>query len=170
MVKKFGYERTPYVLAATVCDKEHDGRFSYKNKDWARTIPVLENADGIGGNRNREFVVQSHPAITDGFVTTARREYLLSLPLAKKDIKAEALNILCIFQDARQPNSPSGTRYIARISPDFLARAKTTDTDRLMAMLPFQSLSFSTLEGRWGTYALSFQDEDRFQKLQMRKP
>ena len=38
VVKKFGYDRTLYVLAATVRDKEHDGRFSYKNKDWARTM------------------------------------------------------------------------------------------------------------------------------------
>ena len=148
MVKKFGYDRTLYVLAATVRDKKHDGRFSYKNKDWARTIPVFEDADRIGGDRNREFVVQSHPALVDGFVTTARHEYLLSLPLTKEDIKAEAVNILCKFQDAREPNSPSRTHYIAQISPDFLARAKTKDTDRLMAMLPFQSLSFSTLEGR----------------------
>ena len=94
--------------------------------------------------------MQSHPALVDGFVTTARHEYLLSLPLTKEDIKAEAVNILCKFQDAREPNSPSRTHYIAQISPDFLARAKTKDTDRLMAMLPFQSLSFSTLEGRRG--------------------
>ena len=32
---------------STVRDKEHDGRFSYKNKDWARTIPVFEDADRI---------------------------------------------------------------------------------------------------------------------------
>ncbi len=170
VVKKFGYDRTLYVLAATVRDKKHDGRFSYKNKDWARTIPVFEDADRIGGDRNRAFVVQSHPALVDGFVTTARHEYLLSLPLTKEDIKAEAVNILCKFQDAREPNSPSRTHYIAQISPDFLARAKTKDTDRLMAMLPFQSLSFSTLEGRRGTYALISQDENRFQKLQLRKP
>ena len=170
VVRKFGYDRTLYVLAATVRDKEHDGRFSYKNKDWARTIPVFEDADRIGGDRNREFVVQSHPALVDGFVTTARHEYLLSLPLTKEDIKAEALNILCKFQDAREPNSPNGTHYMAQISPDFLARAKSKDTDRLMAMLPFQSLSFSTLEGRRGTYALISQDENRFQKLQLRKP
>ena len=170
VVKKFGYDRTLYVLAATVRDKEHDGRFSYKNKDWARSIPVFEDADRIGGDRNREFVVQSHPALVDGFVTTARHEYLLSLPLTKEDIKAEALNILCKFQDAREPNSPNGTHYMAQISPDFLARAKSKDTDRLMAMLPFQSLSFSTLEGRRGTYALITKDEDRFQKLVLRKP
>ena len=114
--------------------------------------------------------MQSHPALTDAFVTTARHEYLLSLPLTKEDIKAEALNILCKFQDVREPNSPNSTHYMAQISPDFLARAKTKDTDRLMSMLPFQSLSLSKLEGHQGTFALIVKDEDRFQKLVLRKP
>ena len=59
---------------------------------------------------------------------------------------------------------------MAQISPDFLARAKTKDHDRLMAMLPFQSLTLSTLNGRKGTYALIRQDENRFQPLVLRRP
>lgn len=59
---------------------------------------------------------------------------------------------------------------MAQVSPDFLARAGSKDTDRLMSMLPFQSLSLSGLEGRKGTYALISKDEDRFQKLVLRKP
>ena len=164
IVKKFGYERTLFVLAATVRNGEHDGRYSRANKDWAKTVPVFDT------ERSVWYSLRSHPVLADAFVSTARHEYLLSLPLTKEDIKAEALNILCKFQDARQPNSPNGTHYMAQISPDFLARAKTKDTDRLMAMLPFQSLSFSTLEGRKGTYALISQDENRFQKIQLRKP
>ena len=164
IVKKFGYERTLFVLAATVRNGEHDGRYSRANKDWAKTVPVFDT------ERSTWYSLRSHPVLADAFVSTARHEYLLSLPLTKEDIKAEALNILCKFQDARQPNSPNGTHYMAQISPDFLARAKTKDTDRLMSMLPFQSLSFSTLEGRKGTYALISQDENRFQKIQLRKP
>ena len=95
---------------------------------------------------------------------------MLSLPLTKDDIKKEALNILCKFQDAREPKSPNGTHFMARISPDFLARANTKDTDRLMSMLPFQTLSFSKLEGREGMFALISKDENRFQKLVLRKP
>ena len=164
VVQKFGYERTLFVLAATVENNLHDGRYSSANKDWARTVPVFDS------KRSGEYAVRSHPVLVDAFLATARHEYLLSLPLTKEDIKAEALNILCKFQDAREPNSPNGTHYMAQISPDFLARAKTKDTDRLMAMLPFQSLSFSTLEGRRGTYALITRDENRFQKLVLRKP
>ena len=171
VVEKFGYDRTLYVLAVTVRRMDWDGRISSKNKEWARTVPVIEDPDGWGNDRNACFVVsQCHPGLTNMFITEARHEYLLSLPLTKEDIKAEALNILCNFQDAREPNSPNGTHYMAQISPDFLARAKTKDTDRLMAMLPFQSLSFSILEGREGRYALITRDENRFQKLVLRKP
>ena len=164
VVQKFGYERMLFVLAATVQSHEHDGRYSRSNKDWARTVPIFDS------KRNIEYAVNSHPVLVDAFLTTARHEHLLSLPLTKEDIKAEALNILCKFQDAREPNSPNGTHYMAQISPDFLARANTKDVDKLMSMLPFQSLSFSTLEGREGRYALITKDEDRFQKLQLRKP
>ena len=84
VVKRFGYERTLYVLANTVQDMEGDGRVSRANKDWAR--------------------------------------------------------------------------------------AKTKDHDRLMAMLPFQSLTLSTLNGRKSTYALIRQDENRFRPLVLRRP
>ena len=164
VVKKFGYERTLFVLAATVRNGEHDGRYSQANKNWAKTVPVFDS------ERSSQYTVISHPVLVDAFVDTARHEYLLSLPLTKEDIKAEALNILSKFQNAREPNSPGGTHYMAEISPDFLARAKTKDHDRLMAMLPFQSLAFSTLEGRRGTFALISGDENRFQKLVLRRP
>ena len=164
VVKKFGYERTLFVLAATVRNGEHDGRYSQANKNWAKTVPVFDS------ERSSQYTVISHPVLVDAFVNTARHEYLLSLPLTKEDIKAEALNILSKFQNAREPNSPNGTHYMAQVSPDFLARASTKDTDRLMAMLPFQSLSLSGLEGRKGTFALILKDEDRFQKLVLRRP
>ena len=171
IVERFGYERMLYVLAVTVKAMEWDGRISKANKNWARTVPVFENKDGFGLDRNTAFAVtQCHPGLTDMFVTAARHEYLLSLPLTKEDIKAEALNILSKFQDAREPNSPNGTHYMAQISPDFLARANTKDMDRLMAMLPFQTLSLSGLEDRKGKFALISKDENRFQKLVLRKP
>lgn len=171
VVKQFGYERTLYVLAVTVRHMDFDGRISRDNKRWAQTVPVFENKDAWGDDRNTRFVVdQCHPGLTDLFVTAARHEHLLSLPLKRDDIKREALNILCQFQDTREPNSPGGTHFMAHVSPDFLARAKTKDQDRLMSMLPFPSLALSTLEGRKGTYALISKDEDRFQKLRLRKP
>lgn len=113
---------------------------------------------------------RSHPGIIDLFVDMARHEYLLSQPLTKEDIHAEAARILSAFQAEREPNSPHGTHFMAQVDPDFLARASTKDHDRLMAMLPFQSLTLSGLEGRKGVYALITKDEDRTKPLRQRRP
>ncbi len=163
VIAEFGFDRTLYVLANTVREKEWDGRIDQRSKDWARTIPIFDDNDGFGGNRNREFVVdQSHPGLVDLFVKQARREYLLSQPLTKEDIKAEALNILSQFQDTLEPNSPEGTYFMAKVSPDFLARASSEDQARLMKELPFPSLFLSILKDRAGVFAFISQDEDRF--------
>ena len=171
VVEQFGYDRTLYVLANTVRHKEHDGRISRDNKAWARTIPIFEDPDAWGKGRNVEFVVDGHnPGLVDLFINVARHEYLLTQPLTKDDIRAEAARILSAFQAAREPNSPSGTHFMAQVSPDFLARANSKNRNRLVSMLPFRSLSISTLEGRKGVYALITKDEDRTQSLRLRKP
>lgn len=167
VVKRFGYERTLYVLANTVQNMDHDERVSRANKEWAKTIPVVfEN-----GKRDFSYLItHAHPGVLNMFVSEVRHKYLLTLPLKREDIKAEAQRILTEFQNAPEPNSPNGTHYMAQVSPDFLARAKTKDHDRLMAMLPFQSLTISTLNDRKGTFALIRQDENRFQRLVLRRP
>ena len=171
VVEQFGYDRTLYVLANTVRYKEHDGRISRDNKAWARTIPVFEDPDAWGKDSNVEFVVDGHnPGLVDSFINVARHEYLLTQPLTKEDIQAEAARILSALQAAREPNSPSGTHFMVQVSPDFLARANSRDKNRLVSMLPFRSLSVSTLEGRKGVYALITKDEDRAQPLQLRRP
>ena len=167
----FGYDRTLYVLANSIRQKDWDGRISDANKRWASTILVYKDPDGFGSNRNTDFVVgRVHPGLLDLFAAQARHEHLLSLPLTRENIKAEALNILSQFQNAREPNSPSGTHFIAQVSPDFLARAKDKDRERMMNMLPFESLALCSLDGRTGTYATIRADENRFQKLRLRKP
>lgn len=171
VVEQFGYDRTLYVLANTVRHKEHDGRISRDNKTWARTIPIYEDPDAWGNDRNVEFVVDGHnPGLVDLFINAARHEYLLTQPLTKDDIRAEAARILSAFQAAREPNSPSGTHFMVQVSPDFLARANSKNQNRLVSMLPFRSLSISTLEGRKGVYVLITKDEDRAQSLRLRKP
>ena len=167
----FGYDRMLHVCANTIRQKEWDGRISQDNIQWARTLPIYEDKGGFGHDRRMDYIVdRSHPGLFDMFAKAARHEYLLSLPLTKDDIKAEALNILTQFQNAREPNSPGGTHYTARVSPDFLARAKDKERDRMTGMLPFESLALSTLEGRKGIYATISKDENRFQKLRLRKP
>ena len=167
---QFGYERMFYVLANTAQRKDFDGRISRDNKDWAKTIPVFEDKDYFGDDRRSSFEVDScNPGLTDIFINQARREYLLTQPLTKQDIQAEAARLLRRLQSEREPNSPSGTHFMAQISPDYLIRASTKDQDRLFAMLPFKSLTFSTLKDQKGIFAFIQKDENRDQPLRQRK-
>lgn len=171
VIAEFGFDRTLYVLANTVREKDWDGRIDRKNKDWARTIPVFDDENGFGDNRNLEFIVdRAHPGLVDLFINQARREYLLTQPLTKEDIQAEAARLLRRLQAEREPNSPSGTHFMTQISPDFLIRASTKDHDRLFALLPFKSLTFSMLKDRKGIFAFIQKDENRDQPLRLRKP
>lgn len=165
VVDAFGYDRVLYVLAVTVREKDWDGRFSHDNKDWANTVPVFEDTDSWGGNRNCEFVVDAHPGLTDIFTRQARREFLLTQPITKEDIQAEAARILGRFQSEREPNSPSGTHFMVQVSQDFLLRASSKDQDKLFDMLPFSTLTFSGLNGRTGICALISKDESRDKPL-----
>lgn len=169
VVEQYGYDRTLYVLANTVRQKDWDGRISRDNKAWAKTIPVYEDMDKWGGDRCREFVVnQAHPGLLDLFTTQARHDYLLTQPLAKEDIQKEAARLLNRLQEPSQPNSPNSTHYMAQISSDFLARASSKEQDKLFSMLPFQSLTFSGIKDRQGIFAMISKEENRNQPL--RKP
>lgn len=169
VVEQFGYDRTLYVLANTVRQKDWDGRISRENKEWAKTIPVYEDKDSWGGDRRCEFVVdRAHTGLMDLFTTQARREYLLTQPLTKEDIQQEAARLLGRLQEPSQPNSSSGTHFMAQISQDFLLRASSKDQDRLFSMLPFQSLTFSGIKDRKGIFAMISKEENRNQPL--RKP
>ncbi len=64
VVEQFGFDRVRYVLAATVQEKDYDGRFSRSNKAWAAQTSV---------SGNNQFVVESHPAVLDGFISQFRR-------------------------------------------------------------------------------------------------
>ena len=78
VIEQFGYTRTLYVLANTVQQMEWDGRFSPANKAWAKTVDIPPNPDGFGGDRNLDFVVDSHPGLVDLFLSQARQDYLRS--------------------------------------------------------------------------------------------
>ena len=75
VVQAFGLDRTLYVLANTVQQKDWDARFSPGNKEWAKTIPIQENPDAWGTDRNTQFVVNSHSGLIDLFLSTVRQEY-----------------------------------------------------------------------------------------------
>ena len=73
VVERFGEERMNFVMANTIRELSHDGRFSRQNKDWAEHIEVPENISR-GINLNLDYVIESHPAVLDGFIDMARAE------------------------------------------------------------------------------------------------
>ena len=73
VVERFGEERMNFVMANTIRELSHDGRFSRQNKDWAEHIEVPENVSR-GRNLNLDYVIESHPAVLDGFIDMARAE------------------------------------------------------------------------------------------------
>lgn len=78
VLKQFDYGRIFYVLANTVRKKNEDGRISRDNKAWAQTIPVCEDRDSFGADRNCYFIVdRSHTGLMDLFLTQARQECAL---------------------------------------------------------------------------------------------
>ena len=73
VVRQYGMERVGYILANTLHHKSYDGRFSPGNKEWAEQVSTPEhNADRM--TFRTDWVVDSHPAILDGFVTMFREE------------------------------------------------------------------------------------------------
>lgn len=83
----FSMERIQYVLANTIQYKAWDERFSPSNRQWAESIPVAQCPDTWGNDRNCYFVVDSHPGLTNLFVTHFRKEL-------EKDAQAKKPSIL----------------------------------------------------------------------------
>ncbi|MPM70558.1 hypothetical protein SDC9_117513 [bioreactor metagenome] len=71
VIAEYGYRRVSWVLANTVQQKSWDGRFSRENKEWAKGTYIPPDKH----DRNLEYVVESHPAVLDGFVNQYRKAY-----------------------------------------------------------------------------------------------
>ena len=73
VVQQYGMERVGYILANTLHHKSYDGRFSANNKEWAEQVSTPEhNAERM--TFRTDWVVDSHPAVLNGFVTMYRDE------------------------------------------------------------------------------------------------
>ena len=82
---EFGRDRVVHVLANTVRQKDWDGRITRENKAWAQTIPVYENKDAWGTDRNCYYVVdQAHTGLVDLLVTHVRKEFAREKELPQK--------------------------------------------------------------------------------------
>ena len=73
VLSEFGSERVLFVLANTVQHKDWDGRFSRENKSWAAAFPIEPDVV-MGMDRRLQFIVNSHPAVLDGFIRLSREE------------------------------------------------------------------------------------------------
>ena len=71
VLEAFGSERVMFVLANTVQHKDWDGRFSRENKAWAAAFSIEPDVV-MGMDRRQQFIVNSHPAVLDGFIRMAR--------------------------------------------------------------------------------------------------
>lgn len=76
-------------------------------------------------------------------------------------IETEARRIVAEMKRRDTPNSPNRTHFMVELSNAFMQLANSKDLDRLFSILPYQTLSFSKIEGRHGTYALIDKNECR---------
>ena len=67
VIQEYGSERVSYVFANSVMHKRQDGRFSPENKEWAKAIEPYAMV------KNEDMVVDSHPAVLNGFINQTRR-------------------------------------------------------------------------------------------------
>jgi len=81
VIKEYGIDRVSYVLANTVAHKQQDARLSDENKEWAKEIEPYAMWE------NRDMIVDTHPAVLNGFINQARR-YIEH----EKELAAQAQN------------------------------------------------------------------------------
>ena len=67
VIDRYGFDRVNFVLAATVHQGTHDGRYSEDNKNWAKRFSVMDKEN------TWQYHVRSHPGLVNLFVADARR-------------------------------------------------------------------------------------------------
>ena len=113
VIDQYGYKRVGFVLANTLQEQSYDGRYHETNKQWSRTIFVPED----GGHRHT-FLINSHPAVLDGFVS----EY-----------RAELAKLHLFGAEHCEPNSGEQdfTGKVLVLSPDTLKESCWSQADQL---------------------------------------
>ena len=169
VVDTFGFERTMFVVANTIREKDWDARFSHDNRQWAQAVPIYPDESG-DRNRRLDYVIdRSHPGLVDIFARNLHHSFLLTQPLTKLDVANEAARICEKMKSLREPNSPNGTHFSVQLSTDFMTRASSKDTAALQKWLPYQSLALTGVNGEKGVFAMVDKAEDRTQPLRSPK-
>lgn len=73
IVEQFGLDRVIFVLSNTLDYKDWDGRFNQRNRDWAHADHPMSPDIDVTDNFRTEYVVDSHPAVLDGFISDVRK-------------------------------------------------------------------------------------------------
>lgn len=84
IIEKYGIERVAQVCASTINESIYDGRYSDKNREWAKRIPSSPETV------TKDLHLSTHPAILDGFVNIIREKY--NNPEEEKEMPEAAEN------------------------------------------------------------------------------
>ena len=82
VVSNFGRERVELVLAATIQEKIHDGRFSNANKEWAKNIPT------VAGDKCYMVSDRTHSVLLDALTKAFRENYPERKPSVIEQLKS----------------------------------------------------------------------------------
>lgn len=102
VIAEYGAERVAWVLAATLQNLDHDGRFSRNNKDWGKSFSIPKE-------RSIYYTINTHPTVLDGFINAARKAFaVLDKSALKAEKKTSVLNRLeegkkAAAQETEQP-------------------------------------------------------------------
>lgn len=116
LMERFGPERLGYVLADTIQQRSGDARFSAKNREWARSFPMLVSTES-----RWELGPNSHSAKLDGLITQLRPELEQAPELAAR---AETLKNIPLYLNSMQyaQGHGEGTRYAASREANILCK------------------------------------------------
>lgn len=80
VIQAYGMERVMHVLANTVQFQDWDGRYSRRNKEWAKTIPN-HNSDTVRCG----YILNSHPVVINGMIDIVREEAQRHQTMGRKE-------------------------------------------------------------------------------------
>ena len=81
VIGAYGKERVELILAATIQEKAHDGRFSRDNKEWAASVPMPE------GEKTYLVSDRTHPVLLDSIAKEYRVNYSEKKPSVMDKLK-----------------------------------------------------------------------------------
>ena len=82
VISDFGRERVELVLAATIQEKIHDGRFSNANKEWAKNVPM------VAGDKCCMVSDRTHSVLLDALTKAFRENYPERKPSVIEQLKS----------------------------------------------------------------------------------